>query len=99
MDEQETTQKPPPPTTAVACQVMAIFAATRGYLDGLAASEVTEFAEGLLEDLEASHPEIGRSIRETGAVSDDAEPRLAQACKSFREHFDRRHADAAAGEA
>jgi F-type H+-transporting ATPase subunit alpha len=77
---------------AVADQVMAIYAATHGHIDRLPLSQVPAFEKGLLRELHDAHPEIGRAIVETGALSDETEAKLAAACKSFREHFDRERA-------
>jgi F-type H+-transporting ATPase subunit alpha len=70
-------------------QVMVIFAATKGLMDGVKPEEVAEYEKKLLADLHASHPELGKAIRATGLISDDTAAKLSAACKSFREHYGR----------
>ena len=74
---------------AVADQVVTIFAATRGMMDGLPIAEVSAFEEQLLKEIHDAHPEIVEEIRTTGALSDELDEKLTAACKSFREHHDR----------
>jgi F-type H+-transporting ATPase subunit alpha len=74
-------------------QILAIYAATRGHMDGLLPSEVSAFEAGLLKEMHDAQTEIVDEIRETKAISDDLEKKLGEALKSFREHFDRDKGD------
>ena len=74
---------------AVEDQVISIFAATRGMMDGLPIADVSAFERQLLEEIHDAHPELVEEIRTTGALSDELDEKLTAACKSFREHFDR----------
>ena len=45
-------------------QVMAIFCGTKGFLDDIDTDKVLEFRDGVVEYINASHPEIGQAIVE-----------------------------------
>ena len=72
--------------------------ATNGHMDGVATAKVQAFEEGLLRELHDAYPEIGREIVETGQLSDETTGQLENACKKFREHFDRAAAKSAESE-
>ena len=74
---------------AVEDQVISIFAATRGMMDGLPIADVSAFERQLLEEIHDAHPELVEEIRTTGALSDELDEKLTAACKGFREHYDR----------
>ena len=57
-------------------QVVAIFAGTKGYLDGLKVADVGRFEAELLRSVRGSHPEILEAIRTSGALSDETQGKL-----------------------
>lgn len=64
-------------------QVILIFAGVRGYLDKIEVSQVARFGDELLAGLEKGKPEIIKSIREKGALSEHMEKELSE----FLTHF------------
>jgi len=64
---------------SVADQVMVIFAATQGYLDGLEVAELRGWEVGFLEYMGAQHSEIGESITEEGQLSEETDQALREA--------------------
>ncbi len=68
-------------------QVMAIFAGTKGYLDDLPVEKVQEFRDQFLEFVESAYPEIGRTIAEQKALSDETSEKLAAAVTEFKAQF------------
>jgi F-type H+-transporting ATPase subunit alpha len=64
-------------------QVILIFAGVRGYLDKIEVSQVARFGDELLAGLDKSKPEIIKSIREKGALSEHMEKELSE----FLTHF------------
>ncbi|MBA4749927.1 MAG: F0F1 ATP synthase subunit alpha [Alphaproteobacteria bacterium] len=64
-------------------QVILIFAGVRGYLDKIEISQVARFGDELLAGLDKSKPEIIKSIREKGALSEHMEKELSE----FLTHF------------
>ena len=68
-------------------QVASIFAGVNGYLDGIPASAVTRFESAFLSDLRANNGEVLRSIRETGALSDETTAKLHEILKEFVRTF------------
>ncbi|MBP3731154.1 MAG: F0F1 ATP synthase subunit alpha [Mailhella sp.] len=68
-------------------QVASIFAASRGFLDDIAVSDVLPFEAALLEMLRGEKPEILADIRERKKLDDDLEKRLSEAIKEFKASF------------
>jgi F-type H+-transporting ATPase subunit alpha len=68
-------------------QVASIFAGVNGYLDGIPASAVTRFEGAFLSDLRANNGEVLRSIRESGALSDETTAKLHEILKEFVRTF------------
>jgi F-type H+-transporting ATPase subunit alpha len=66
-------------------EVAIIYAGTRGLLDDVPVPRVGEFERGLFQYLDASHPEIGRSIMETFELSPEMEQRLDAAVREFKQ--------------
>jgi F-type H+/Na+-transporting ATPase subunit alpha len=66
-------------------QVIALYAATRGFIDDVPVARVREFEKRLLEYLKASKPEILTGIRTLGTLS---EPEvLSEAITAFKKTF------------
>ncbi len=68
-------------------QVAVIFAGVKGYLDGIAVSDVTRFAESLLSEIRVKGQEILETIREEKAISDATEEKLKSFMDSFSKTF------------
>jgi F-type H+-transporting ATPase subunit alpha len=72
---------------AVEHQVMLFFAATENYLDELDPSQIAEFEKGLYAHMDGCYPNVGKSIRETGVLSDEAAAELKQGIKEYLTTF------------
>ena len=64
-----------------------IFAATRGYLDGIETSRLQEWVHRFLGVLHEKHADISQTIRDTGALSDDVQKQLIAAIEDFNKGF------------
>ena len=71
----------------VAKQVIAIFAATNGYLDEIPTSEVRRYEREMLEFLEGSHAEIFETLKGKPELTKDVEASLHKALKDFATVF------------
>jgi len=68
-------------------QVMSIFAVTNGFTDDIPVHEILRFEREFLKYVNEVHPQIGRSIRETGKL-DDVDEALRNALTEFKKnHF------------
>ena len=72
---------------AVEEQVAVIYAGTRGYLDGIATSQVSRFEQELLAHLHVKHQALLDSIRTGKALTDTLEAELKSVLKHFTETF------------
>ncbi len=68
-------------------QVVAIYAATGGYLDDHPVADAKRFVTGLNEYLDTRHADILEAIRSTGDMSDETEAALKVAIDEYRETF------------
>jgi F-type H+/Na+-transporting ATPase subunit alpha len=68
-------------------QTCSIFAGTNGYLDGIPATDVTRYEEGMLADLRANHKDILKGIRDSRDFSDDSKKALMAALDKFTKNF------------
>ncbi len=68
-------------------QTCSIFAGTNGYLDGIPATDVTRYEEGMLADLRANHADILKGIRDSRDFSDDSKKALMAALDKFTKNF------------
>jgi F-type H+-transporting ATPase subunit alpha len=66
-------------------QIVALYAGTRGYLDGLPVGDVRRYEAELVEWFRTRHPDVGEAIRTTGAVPDVEALELS--IKEFTERF------------
>jgi len=60
-------------------QVMVIFAATQGYLDGLDVADISGWETGFLDYMAAQEPGVGKAIAGEGTMSDETEETLRKA--------------------
>jgi F-type H+-transporting ATPase subunit alpha len=64
-------------------EVLLIYAGTRGYLDNVAVRQVARWRVEFLRYMDTSHPQVGRTILETGAWNDDIENSIKQGIMDF----------------
>ena len=72
---------------AVEEQVVSVYAGTRGYLDGIAVSDVGRFERELLARMHSKHAGILDAIRTKKALSSELEAELKDAIESFAKTF------------
>ncbi len=72
---------------AVEEQVVSVYAGTRGYLDGIAVSDVGRFERELLARMHSKHAGILEGIRTKKALSPELEAELKDAIESFAKTF------------
>ena len=72
---------------AVEEQVVSVYAGTRGYLDGIAVSDVGRFERELLARMHSKHAGILDAIRTKKALSPELEAELKDAIESFAKTF------------
>lgn len=68
-------------------QVMVLYAATNGYLDDLEVSQILNFEQEYLKFMRANKAEIGKEIKEKGAISDELKGKLNAAITEFKKIF------------
>ncbi|HOJ14971.1 MAG TPA: F0F1 ATP synthase subunit alpha, partial [Deltaproteobacteria bacterium] len=68
-------------------QVAIIYVGTQGHLDEYPVSAVKKFEEQFYTFLESKHPEILKTIRETGKLEADTEKALKDAIAEFKKIF------------
>jgi F-type H+-transporting ATPase subunit alpha len=69
-------------------QVVSLWAGTNGELDEVPVEDIRRFESELLDFVRRSHGGILDGIRETGALSDDAEASLKEAITEFKKGFE-----------
>ena len=68
-------------------QVAIIFAASKGYLDDIAADKVDEFESGLFDYLDANASEQLNAIRDEGDISEENSDALDKAISDYKNSF------------
>lgn len=71
----------------VAEQVAVIYAGTNGYLDDVPTDKVTEFVQGMRDDLKANYSKYGELVREEKKLGDEAEGILKSAIADYKKSF------------
>ncbi|MHB0856047.1 MAG: F0F1 ATP synthase subunit alpha [Anaerolineae bacterium] len=74
-------QHPHQPLSLVA-QILVLIAATEGYLDGIAVSDVESVLQHLITEVEAEHPRLWHQIDRTGELLDNARDDLTRAIEA-----------------
>jgi F-type H+-transporting ATPase subunit alpha len=69
-------------------QVMIFYAAVERYLDPLGPERVAAFEEGLYPYIDAQYPDVGKTVRETGALSAEAEAQLKKGIEEYLKEFE-----------
>jgi F-type H+-transporting ATPase subunit alpha len=64
-------------------EVFLIYAGTRGFLDNVNVSNMSEWKRDFMRYMDTSHPDIGRKIMETGGWNDAVEGNIRQAIEDF----------------
>jgi len=68
-------------------QVISIFAGSGGYLDDVAVEHVRKFETELLGFMDEKYPEVGETIRTTGALNDVMQATLVRGMEEFKAGF------------
>jgi F-type H+-transporting ATPase subunit alpha len=68
-------------------QVCAIYAGVKGYLDGIAVSDVNRFEQQYLDDLRAKGGDILEAIRNDKQLTEETEKKLASFLDDFSKKF------------
>jgi len=68
-------------------QVAVIYAGTNGYLDDVPTDKVTEFVQGMRDDLKANHSKYGDLVRGEKKLGDEAEGILKSAIADYKKSF------------
>ncbi len=68
-------------------QVAVIYAGTNGYLDDVPTEKVTDFVQGMRDDLKANHAKFGELVRGEKKMGDEAEGILKSAIVDFKKSF------------
>ena len=76
-------------------QILIIYAATSGQLDGVPVSAVARYEQELYAHFDASEPEkaLLGELRETGEMSDDLKAKIDAALEAFTHQFNLRHSN------
>ena len=61
--------------------------ASKGYLDEIPASAVKKYESEFLAFMKKEYPEVGQHIKSKGALNDEIEAKLKDACSKFRGIF------------
>nr|QUE28058.1 AtpA [Sahlingia subintegra] len=69
-------------------QTAIIYTGINGFLDNIKTDEVKDFIQNLREDLKNSKPEFGESIRNSKAMSSEAEELLKKAIEDVKQGFE-----------
>jgi F-type H+-transporting ATPase subunit alpha len=67
--------------------VAIVFAATNGYLDGIAVERLREYEDGLFRFLDTSYSQLLASIAEKKTLDDDLKAELSGAIGQFNQQF------------
>ncbi|WP_427337919.1 F0F1 ATP synthase subunit alpha [Caloranaerobacter sp. DY30410] len=72
-------------------QVMIIYAVTKKYLTDIPLDKIKDFEKEFLNFMDNNYPEVGKSIVETGELSEEMEERLKSAIEEFKKNFKQEH--------
>lgn len=68
-------------------EIVLLYAAVNGYMDQVPLERARAFETGLYEHMDQQHPDVLKTIRETGDLPEATERRLAGALTAFRDGF------------
>lgn len=72
---------------AVEEQILSLYVGVNGLLNDLEVGQVQPFVAAFLQHMETHHSDVGREIRETKELSEDAEQRIRDAVEEFSKTF------------
>jgi F-type H+/Na+-transporting ATPase subunit alpha len=81
---QEILKQPQYSPMSLSDQVIALFAGTNGYADGVPVASMAQWQFDLLKFMDSSHPEIGRDIFDKRMITDSTRTSLTKALDAFR---------------
>jgi F-type H+-transporting ATPase subunit alpha len=84
---QEVLKQPQFQPLSLEKQVMILFAGARGILDDIPPEKVPEFERQFYTYMEATHPDIGSSIRDKLEILPEVEAKLEAAVREFKATF------------
>ena len=68
-------------------QVMIFYAAVGRHLSDIAPKNLAEFEDGFYEHMDAVHPSVGKTIKDTGELSKEAEEELNKGIEEYKKDF------------
>jgi len=68
-------------------QVMIFYAAVEKYLEDVALGDLPAFEKGLYEHIDSAHPAVPEAIKNTGALSPEAEAELKKGIEEYKQEF------------
>jgi len=68
-------------------QVLVIYAVVNKYMADIAVKDIHKFEKELINYLDVNAPEIGKSVTETGKLSEEMEEKLKTSIQSFKASF------------
>ncbi|MDR0851411.1 MAG: F0F1 ATP synthase subunit alpha [Clostridiales Family XIII bacterium] len=68
-------------------QVIIFYAAVGGYLDDLPLVKIADFEKGLYTFIDSVYPNVGKTITETGTLSEEADASLNKGIREYKEEF------------
>ena len=71
---------------SVAELAVSLFAADKGYLDGVPVEKVGDFEEALLRFMQSDYGDLMRKLDETGAYDDEIQATLTKALDTYKEN-------------
>lgn len=80
---QEILKQPQYQPVSLADQVLTIFAATKGFADGVEINRMKEWEHRLIRFIESSHPDIVKKIEGEKAISEETARSLSNAIEAF----------------
>ncbi|MDH5605370.1 MAG: F0F1 ATP synthase subunit alpha, partial [Anaerolineae bacterium] len=80
---QEILKQPQYVPVSLSDMVIAVFAGTQGFADGVEIERMKEYETAVLRFMATSHPEIGKAIEDEKAISDDTNAKLRTALDAF----------------
>ena len=72
-------------------QIMLIYAATNGHLARIGSANVKEFEGEFYTYMNSAYPEIGKTIKEEGVISDATDSKLREAVEKCVDEFMKKH--------
>lgn len=72
-------------------QVMIIYAAINRHLASIPIELIKEFEKGFYDFMATQYPKVGKSIKETGIMDDNAENQLREALRIYKKEFSREY--------